>query len=240
MTSNTLFSPDLSFDPSCSGLREIRELLIGLVPLCLISLLWTLSSQRPYSWSCVCSKGSSGSLFPWTWNPDLHFWNKIWIIDSWTPISFSSFSLKSIPGYGLFTNVMMRLCNWGSVAGTTVNILSFECSLQDDLCLGLFISPQVQVFSEIGAKLFDLKLNLDFKFFCVDFKSEHSVDKVFGWMLWWGFSIDLMWIWCCFAYASLLWSCWRVVLSHVGIESPEVLEEFSLWPGKSGRENYKE
>lgn len=112
MTSNTLFSPDLSFDPSCSGLREIREPLMGLVPLCLISLLWTLSSQRPYSWSCVCSKGSSGSLFPWTWNPDLHFWNKIWIIDSGTPISFSNFSLKSIPGYGLFTNVMMRLCNW--------------------------------------------------------------------------------------------------------------------------------
>lgn len=68
----------------------------------------------------------------------------------------------------------------GSVAGITVYILYFECSLQGDLCLGLLLSPpQVQVFPGIGAQLLILKLNLDFRFSCVDLKSKHSTDKVF-------------------------------------------------------------
>lgn len=38
----------------------------------------TLSSQRAWSWSCLCSKSwPSGSLFLWTWNLDLRFWNQI-------------------------------------------------------------------------------------------------------------------------------------------------------------------
>lgn len=68
MMSDTL---NLSLCSLCSGSREIRQLLVRLVPFSAVSIPRALSSLRSCLWFCLCSKASSGSPFLWTWNLDL-------------------------------------------------------------------------------------------------------------------------------------------------------------------------
>lgn len=134
-----------------------------------VSIPWTLSSQRPCSWPSFSSKGSSSflclSLSLSTRNLDLRFWNQIWTLDSATPTSLASGSLKSIPGQGLFVNAVMRgevgrKCSWHRA----ICLVCCEPSLQGDLGLDLLLSL---IFLNLRPSSLILKPNLASRVFAV-------------------------------------------------------------------------